>query len=154
MEKGRSPSPPRPKGSVRTLWVPCPSRDWPAVNTGHKTEFRHYRPVPLTVKQATLPTPVVLFTRKATFGPPLRKALFVLEAAWSEPLGAISPESLANEGFETLRDFQRYWRDRHVNGRFDRYKIVTANKVRPWRPEDEENFKAIIWNRLFIEPLL
>lgn len=141
-----------PHGYARTLWIACPSKDWPTVAAGTKTEFR-WPGIRKPALNIELPTPVLLYTKAGTRRPPARKGLFVLERAWIEPLGALSPESLEREGFDTVPEFRRYWTGRHHGNRFDRYKIVTAYRVRPWRDGDRAHFEAVIFDRLFQEPL-
>lgn len=79
--------------------------DWPLVKRGLKTEYRHR--IKDTRRRRYLhdtPSPVVLSPTKGH-----DFALAVLEATWFEPLGAISPESLQREGFESFAEFRRYW---------------------------------------------
>ena len=59
----------------------------------------------------------------------------VLEAVWREPLGTISEESLANEGYATMAEFRRGWVIRERR-RFPLLDTVTVHRVRPWTPDD------------------
>lgn len=72
----------------------------------------------------------------------------VLEETWKEPLGAISPESLKAEGFESLAQFRRYWMKR-TRRQFRPAALITCYRVRPWEPDDERRFGASIMERLY-----
>lgn len=80
----------------------------------------------------------------------------VMEDKWLEPLGAISPDSLAAEGFSTIGEFRRYWMQREKR-RFMPTRMVTVYRVRPWVPgEDDNNMAALILQRLYgdhLEPV-
>jgi hypothetical protein len=140
----------RRRQKATTQYLHVPLRDWPAITSGRKTEFR------TTGHNVTLhhtlhaPGPVVCWSarehvREQQF------ALMVLEAAWSEPLGAISPESLRREGFASVAEFRTYWRERHI-GRGTPYKplsIVQVYQVRPWRVTDHEEMAGALLDRLY-----
>ena len=75
--------------------------------------------------------------------------LMVLESMWREPLGAISPESLAAEGYGSLAEYRRYWMARERR-RFAPTRMITVYDVRPWRgDEDVERFARLLLERLY-----
>ena len=61
----------------------------------------------------------------------------VLEKVWREPLGAISPESLEAEGFESFAAFRRHWVIREKRY-FPPLRMTTAYRVRPWTDADAD----------------
>jgi hypothetical protein len=78
--------------------------------------------------------------------------LMVLEDKWLEPLGAITAESLANEGFETVAEFRRYWMAREKR-RFAPTRMVTVYRVRLWTPGDRAALGDMLMERLYGEHL-
>jgi hypothetical protein len=74
----------------------------------------------------------------------------VLEAVWREPLGAISPESLAAEGFESFAHFRRAWciREKRL---FRPLHMTTAFRVRPWESDDDRAMADALLKRLYGE---
>lgn len=137
----------RDRASVSRLWLRVPAPEWAAVKHGVKTEFRsHYRT--LSLANVEKPTPVILF--RAERGAELDTRLAVLLEARAEALGAITEESLKNEGVDTLAEFKVRWtasRDK----RFDPFKKVYVYTVRPWDVFDEERFEKLIFNKLYPE---
>lgn len=146
MSRLRSPSPPVPRSrlkrhTIQTLYVRVPRQDWPLVKQGRKTEFRTAGRY--STPTANLPTPcAVVLWCPVRYGPEPEQHLAVLEDAWEELLGAISPESLAREGFATIKEFKDYWRHRGNGGRQDpraAFKPMTqvrVYRVRPWKDSD------------------
>lgn len=126
-----------------------PRHDWAAVTTGAKRQFRISGGgvSPHFTKQ--LPTPVVLHSQTLYQTQP-RTCLAVVEEARREPLGAISPEDLAAEGFATLAEFRRYWLGRYPwSTGFKPLSIVSVFSVRPWCDGDRELFGGLLLDRLF-----
>jgi hypothetical protein len=74
----------------------------------------------------------------------------VLEAVWREPLGAISEESLAAEGYGTMREFRRAWIIREKR-RFPLLTPVTVYRVRAWMPEDAAAMGEALLRQLYGE---
>jgi hypothetical protein len=74
--------------------------------------------------------------------------LLVLVAVWREPLGAISAESLAAEGYGSFDEFRRAWviRERRWFRPLD---VITAYRVRPWAPEDGAEMGGALLRRLY-----
>jgi hypothetical protein len=75
-------------------------------------------------------------------------ALMVLEAVWREPRGAISPESLEAEGFESFPHFRRYWciREKRL---FRPLHMATVFRVRPWNSDDDRAMADVLLARLY-----
>lgn len=141
---------PRPYRQVQasTIFLRVPAPEWPAVKRGVKREFRSGVGPGKTQRMWTVkfPAPAVAYTVNHRGEYDAR--LMVLERAWQEPLGAISPESLAAEGFETLAEFRRHWM-RREHSRFLPTRMVFAYRVRPWREEDREEQAALLLERLY-----
>jgi hypothetical protein len=77
--------------------------------------------------------------------------LMVLERMWREPLGALSPESLAAEGCQTLAEFRRRWMLTNRK-RFTPSRIVSVYVVRPWRAGlDEREMADRLLEHLYAE---
>lgn len=141
--------PSRRQRKTRTQFLRIHLHDWPAIVGGDKTEFRNagrYAPHPILMVK---PSPIVCWVdsryRDRAF------QIMVLEDAWQEPLGSISPESLRNEGFESVAEFRRYWRNRH-HGVLASYKplsTVSVYRLRPWAPGDLEEMGHALLNHLY-----
>lgn len=142
---------PRPftQRRVSTTFLRVPSRDWPAVKRGYKSEFRAGSgkgAVPQLFGVET-PCPVVAYTiRNGRY----EAQMMVLEALWQEPLGAISPESLEREGFKTFADFRTYWIERERK-RFRPTRQVFAYRVRQWAPRDADHLAGQLFRHLYGE---
>lgn len=78
--------------------------------------------------------------------------LFVLEDTWQEMLGAISEESLANEGFPDMAHFRRYWM-RRSKRRFRPLDKVQVYRVRPMMKGDLDALGSALIYRLYQEHL-
>lgn len=73
----------------------------------------------------------------------------VLLKMWREPLGAITEESLAAEGFASVAEFRRYWMARERR-RFTPTRMITAYVIRPWEGDaDVERFSHSLFERLY-----
>lgn len=125
----RGPRPYRQR-RISTVFLRVPARDWPAVKRAMKTEFRAGTGKSAVPQLWGIPTPVPVVAYAIRQGRHDAR-LMVLERMWQEPLGAISPESLAREGFQTLGEFRRYWMERERK-RFTPTRQVFAYQVRPW----------------------
>lgn len=131
-----------------TIFLRIPRFDWPSVTTGEKTEFRAAGRHALAASRITFPVPVVGYT--VWEHKPKTSRLLLLEHADTEPLGAISEESLAAEGFGDLEEirassdarhaamteFRRYWKARHPSTGYRPLSKVYVYRVRPLT-EDE-----------------
>lgn len=144
---------PKPWRQVRqsTIFLRVPRDDWPAVKRGFKREFRAgVGPTKTQPSLVKMPTPVVAYSVSKA-GDDHDGQLMVLEAAWTEPLGAISPESLAAEGFKSLAEFRAYWIARERK-RFQPMRPVHAYRVRPWaNGADARYFGDLLLGRLYGE---
>jgi hypothetical protein len=78
--------------------------------------------------------------------------LLVLEETYGQPLAAISPESIAREGFASMADFRRYWIGR-TKHRFAPLQHVQVYRVRPASPEDNATLGLKLIERLYQEHL-
>ncbi len=127
------------------MFLRVPSGDWPAVKRGLKREFRARSGIASQLHNVPVPSPVVAYA-------PVRDhydaRLMMLEAHWQEPLGAISAESLAAEGFETLAEFRRYWMARERK-RFRVTRNVLVYRVRPITAEDVRASQRQLFRRLY-----
>ena len=117
----------------RAVFVRVPSNEWHAAKGGYKREIRSRQSSVTALHGLSLPTPCVAYRLYPQYG--YDAALMVLEGAWREPLGAISDESLANEGYATMAEFRRAWVVREKR-RFLLLAPVTVHRVRLWTPED------------------
>lgn len=139
------------KHFARTLFLRVPRTDWAAITTGHKTEFRSFqRPRQASARNFDCPTPVVAYSYAKHRVEPYT-ALMVLEEAFMETLGAIGPESLAREGFETRADYRRYWRRRHTSSGWLPLSEVSVYRIRPWTPDDHRAMGDVLLHRLYGE---
>jgi hypothetical protein len=129
-----------------TIFLRVPSAEWTAVRHGQKREFRSESGKVSQLWNVECPVPVVAY-RLDSHGR-YDSALMVLEAVWREPLGAISPESLEAEGFESFAHFRRAWCIREKR-RFRPLHLTTVFRVRPWQPEDERDMADALLGRLY-----
>jgi hypothetical protein len=133
-----------------TLYIRVPWAEWRNVSRGRKSEYRG-SPGTNALKWVEFPVPVIAWTWHKNVG--YETKLMVLEDCWQEPLAAISPESLAAEGFENLGEFRRHWMAREKR-RFQPLKKATVFKVRPWREGlDNDLFKEKLFQHLYGEHL-
>lgn len=125
----KPPANPFPEYGSRTRFLPIFSDDWLAVTRGSKGEYR----LPFFLTHLTCPVLVVAWRRRPHGEPDT--ALVVIEQAWREPVGAISPESLEREGFPKIEFFRRYWM-RRTGKRFAPLDEVQVLRVHPFEPRD------------------
>jgi len=139
---------PRPwtQRKAQTIFLRVPNADWVQVKRGLKTEFRAAAGACSKFWNLEPPTPVVAYRVHPNLG--YDSELMVLEAKWEEALGAITPESLANEGFQTLADFRKYWCARERR-RFPPLRVITCYRVRPWELGDAETMSLSLLKRLY-----
>jgi hypothetical protein len=130
----------------RTLFLRVPHADWVAITRGVKREFRASPRSVSKLWDSEPPTPVVSYRFHPAHGYDAK--LMVLEDIWIEPLGAITPESLEAEGFETFAEFRRYFCLREKT-RFRPTRKITVYKVRPWEDADERRFADRLFERLY-----
>lgn len=123
-----------------------PRAEWTAVTVGGKREFRAGCGKHSPLWNAVTPTPAVAYTIDG-FGR-YHSSMMVLEDVWREPLGAISPASLAAEGFESIGQFRRHWMDRE-HRRFPPLRMTTVYRVRPWAEGDDRTMAVVVLGRLY-----
>lgn len=148
------PSAPKPwkQREARTIFVRVPAVDWAAVKLGHKLEFRSKGREQTPVWRVETPTPVVGY-RLSNVRTDHDSKLLVLEATWREPLGAISEESLAREGFtgpQAMAHFRRYWMARWKR-RFTPMMEVQVYRVRPFTSADVQPLGVKLLGKLYGE---
>jgi hypothetical protein len=131
-----------------TIFVRVASDDWHAVKGGYKREIRSRQSSVILVQGLSPPSPCVAYRLHPQYG--YDAVLMVLEAVWREPLGAISEESLANEGYESMAEFRRAWMIREKR-RFPLLAPVTVYRVRPWTPEDAAAMGDALLRQLYGE---
>lgn len=98
-----------PFGRSQTIFCRIPGLDWSAVLSSEKTEVRTLVGgkglSPYALKHT--PCPAVIHTTKVRGVNPHHLA--IIERAWTEPLGSLTPESIRREGFESFTEFKQYW---------------------------------------------
>lgn len=137
---------------VGTQFLRVPTIDWPKIRLGHKTEFRSPRKALAQVSRTLTPTPVVVY-KVSNARTDHESQLMVLMKTWREPLGAISDESLACEGYPDAAHFRRYWMERHRVKRFDYLTEVQVYRLRLWQSGDFEKMAEVLLTRLYAEHL-
>lgn len=152
MERRTTDSPqPWRQFELRTTFLRVPDVDWADVRRGLKTEFRLSGRAITQLWNVQCPTPVVAY-RLTNRRNDHQSALMVLEATWREPLGAISEESLAREGFESMAHFRRYWMQR-TKRRFPPMLEVQVYHVRPFTERDRVPLALAMLDKLYQEHL-
>lgn len=132
---------------VKTAFLRVAIADWPAVRQGIKREFRSsYN----ALTRTQVPTPVVCWCKR---NGEYEHRFMVLTHVGREPLSAITPESIAAEGFASFEEFRRYWvTHRQARGkRFEPGRMVTVYRVRPWSPDDRQTLAEHLFDRLYGE---
>lgn len=146
--------------SVQTNFLRIPRPDWALLMAGEKREFRRRAGGGTALFQT--PVPIVAYSLASYGASDIRQALLVCEDVWVEPLSAMSAESIAAEGYDTLGEFRLYWGMRHRKNtrfrlttepaRFNPFEKVVAYRLRPWRGEqDEIDMGRELIRRLFLE---
>lgn len=131
--------------AAKTLLIQPHATDWLPLKYGRKGEFRTTPRGGAFPDMIPCPTPAVLWRPVASR---LETIPVVLEEAWTEPLGAISEESLGREGYASLREFRARWvASRHAY--FDATRKVCVWKVRLWGDGDGEAMGQRLLERLY-----
>jgi hypothetical protein len=130
------------------VFVRVPRAEWAAVTIGVKREFRAGCGKHSPLWNVATPTLAIAYTIDALGRH--HSAIMVLEDVWREPLGAISPASLAAEGFDSLSEFRRHWMDRE-HKRFPPLRMTTVYRVRPWKPDDNQKMADVMLRQLYGE---
>lgn len=151
MPSRRTSSAPKPwsQYEARTTFLRVPAADWPKVKQGIKTEFRATGRGITQLWNVKTPTPVVGY---AHYAGRWDSRLLVLEDTRQETLGAISPESLEREGFESMAHFRRYWMGR-THRRFPPMARVQVYQVRVFTADDTVVLGSAMLQRLYGEHL-
>lgn len=122
-----------------TLFLRVPVSEWGLVKRGAKREFRAAPGIQSQLQHVELPMPVVGYAVDRHGRHDGR--LMILESMWIEPLGAITPDSLAAEGCKSLAEFRRRWILTHRK-RFTPTRRIAVFVVRPWRKGVDERVMA------------
>lgn len=140
---------PRPASYVRNFPVYVDPVDWADVTSGRKSELRKYgQSKPLPGRERKFPAACVFYTERSVGE--IQTALGVVEDQWNEPLGAISPESLAREGFpDDLPGFRRYFAARYPRGGFRPLAGVVVQVIRPMNDDDATRTMLETWEHLY-----
>lgn len=141
---------PRPykQRRARTVFIRVPNSEWGAVKSGKKREFRASPNNTPQLWDVDTPLPVVAYAVSKAHG--YRAQLVVLESTWREPLGSISPESLAAEGQPSINHFRRYWMAREHTA-FKPTRMVAVFRLRLWVPSDDREMADKLLERLYGE---
>jgi hypothetical protein len=135
---------------LQTAFLKVARQDWAALVCGEKREYRVVRgrnQSPNAAGRWRTPAPVVAFSYQAFRDEP-DFALLICEDTWTEPLGAISAQSLAAEGFDSIDEFRLYWRDREPKG-FRPLTDVAVYRLRPWEDSDRAEQAEILLERVY-----
>lgn len=147
------------KRNVGNLPIRVPTQDWSKVVVGEKSMVRTYsgakdRESPVVAPGTATPRPALLYSVRHN-GPGRSRRWEatpgVLLSHRQEPLGVISEEDLAREGFETLRAFKWSWKDRHRKLGWRPLDIVNVLEVRTVNPDDAEWTGDWLFTELFGE---
>jgi hypothetical protein len=131
--------------TLTNLPLRIPAMDWSSVVTGQKGIFRCYserhidRCDPVIAPDVEVPRPCLMFAVRHRHSPRGRtwEAIpGVLLSHRQEPLGAITKEDLALEGFERLVDFKAWWCKRYRTLGWRPWDAVSVIEVRPWNEAD------------------
>lgn len=118
--------------------------DWSRVRCFEKRVWRTYR---LCTVQA-LPRPVVLYSYHPHL-PRVDTVVALLTESWREPLGAISDEDVAEEGFDSRVEFKRYFAERYPKMGFRPLTDVQVFRVEPLTDEMIAAWKDHAWQRCY-----
>lgn len=137
---------------LRNTRIFLPRVDFNDIRVGAKTEFRNYGH--RIFNGLEHPTPAIGYHAKPWWTPThglegIDTVALTLEDSWVEPLGAIGPESLEREGFDSIEAFRRYFAERYPNGGFRALANVVVYRVHPMTLEETAAFAAEMWARLY-----
>lgn len=143
-----------------TTYLRVPRDEHARLSHGDKREVRVKYLVNGRTDEFGFPLPLVIWS-PGTIGP-LKVALVVCEERWREPVGAISTESLRNEGYDcrcgercncgALDRFRRYWKN--IRGyRWDPRQPTWVYRLRPWDDSDRRRFAERIIEHLWLKPV-
>lgn len=138
--------------TAKTIRVHLPRVDFNDIRVGAKREFRNYGR--RMIEPLPAPHAVVGYNAKDWWTPEngldgIDTVLLTLEDTWTEPLGAISEESVAREGFDSLADFRRYFAARYPNGGFRPMANVIVYRIHPMTDEEKAMYADALWERIY-----
>jgi hypothetical protein len=139
--------PERTARTCTTVFLRVPSLDWPKVVTGEKRELRTMGRYALMAGRIRAPELVVGYLVRRY--DERREQLLIVDDAWQEPLGAISPQSLAAEGFESFGEFRSYWKLRFPRSGWRPLSTVQVCTLRPFTPADHEPMAERLLQRIY-----
>src|SRR3954453_5338346 len=96
--------------AVANVRLPIHRIDWSRVRCFEKCMWRTYSLAAGAIQ--ALPRPVVLYSYHPHL-PRVDTVVGLLTETWREPLGAISEEDVAEEGFASRAEFKRYFAERY-----------------------------------------
>lgn len=117
---------------IRSVYLRVPGVDFPLI-PAPKTEVRMQVKAKGPTARLKTPWPLPIWVWRKTAANTPDGKLVVCEAVWQEPIMAMTPESLAAEGFATMDDFKRYWRLR-TGKLVSPTEIVTVYRLSPFDP--------------------
>jgi hypothetical protein len=137
---------------ARNTRIHLPRVDYSDISVGAKREYRNYGY--RRFDGLSFPAPAVGYCARDWWTPTslrdgIDTCLLTIEDSWVEPLGAISPESLANEGFTDIADFRRYFTERYPRGGFRALANVVVYRVHPMTVEEAAEFAAAHWSKMY-----
>lgn len=140
--------------TVTNLPIRVPAMDWASVVVGEKRMFRCYserkrdRCMPVVPPETECPRPCLLFSVRHN-GPARSRrweaAPGVLLSHRQEPLGSITSDDLAAEGFEFLPAFRFYWQRRYRTVGWRPWEMVSVIEVRPCRSDGGDDQRLADW---------
>lgn len=152
--KPRRPREPREflRRDRRNTRLHLPRVDINDIRVGAKREFRNYGN--RHYEGFTFPTPALGYCQRDWWTPEhgldgIDTCLLMIEDSWVEPLGAISQESIVNEGFEDLAAFRRYFSERYPRGGFRALANVIVYRVHPLTDEEAQECAAAAWTHMY-----
>lgn len=128
-----------------TYPLSVPRIDWVAITSGEKREFRRYK---FWQKPPFLPRPIVIYSVHSLTGE-YDVDVAIFEDSWEEPLGVITPESLANEGYDSVSEFRSYFQERYPRRGWRPLDRVVVYKLRPFTEDDRRENADMIFDHLF-----
>lgn len=133
--------------TVSTTPFRIPRLDWGAITNGDKTEFRRHGKWGYETYGIT-PRPIVIYSVH-DLTEEYEVDVAILEDIWQEPLGVITPESLANEGYRNVREFRSYFQERYPRRGWRPLDKVWVYKLRPFTPADRREHADKLFRELF-----
>jgi len=124
------------------LWVH--RTDFAGLRCGERPVFRSYKVRPIR----DLPRPVIVCSAHPATGR-VDTALSLLVDQWVHPLGTISDEEVAEEGFASRGEYKRYFAERYPRWGWRPLENVMAFRLRPLTDDDRQAWLDRVWERLY-----